>query len=189
MRIWQCILFCSRSRKPCFVGNTVYTATPSLTISFVTQYMSSKAAMNSSLFCHSKLTDHMCPKASVPTNAGNQGQKKQNWPHQCCLSLQGGDLRHALGGPHHAALSWYKLGAQIALDVIKGLHFLHSHNVRLPKCTERATENRTLLYTQTCGSTTLKSTVHIHQVQQLQLYSCGVSVQSNSMSSWLILKF
>ena len=57
--------------------NTVYPATRSLSISFVTQYMSSKAAMNSALFCHLKLTDHMCPKASVPTNADNQGQKNR----------------------------------------------------------------------------------------------------------------
>ena len=44
--------------------------------------------------------------------------------------LQGGDLRAALtSNPTSPALRWYNSGAQIALDIIKGLHFLHSHKV------------------------------------------------------------
>ncbi len=45
--------------------------------------------------------------------------------------VQGGDLKQALRGPLSATLSWYNKGAQIALDVIKGLHFLHCHGVSL----------------------------------------------------------
>lgn len=43
--------------------------------------------------------------------------------------MQGGDLKQALRGPLSATLSWYNKGAQIALDVIKGLHFLHCHGI------------------------------------------------------------
>jgi len=44
--------------------------------------------------------------------------------------MQGGDLQNALKALATApALSWYNRGAQIALDIIKGLHFLHSNNV------------------------------------------------------------
>lgn len=43
--------------------------------------------------------------------------------------VQGGDLKQALRGPLSATLSWYNKGAQIALDVIKGVHFLHCHGV------------------------------------------------------------
>lgn len=46
--------------------------------------------------------------------------------------MQGGDLQNALKGLSTApALSWYNRGAQIALDIIQGLHFLHSNNVSL----------------------------------------------------------
>ncbi|DBB12705.1 TPA: hypothetical protein ACH3X3_005482 [Trebouxia sp. C0006] len=43
--------------------------------------------------------------------------------------MQGGDLKQALRGPLSATLSWYNKGAQIALDVIKGVHFLHCHGI------------------------------------------------------------
>ena len=44
--------------------------------------------------------------------------------------LQGGDLWHAMHNHEtRPGLKWYKGGAQIALDIINGLHFLHSHNV------------------------------------------------------------
>lgn len=47
------------------------------------------------------------------------------------MLTQGGDLRHALKGlgSRAAQLRWHNKGAHIALDVIKGLHFLHSHGV------------------------------------------------------------
>ena len=47
------------------------------------------------------------------------------------VRIQGGDLRHALKGlgSRAAQLRWHNKGAHIALDVIKGLHFLHSHGV------------------------------------------------------------
>ncbi|DBA93955.1 TPA: ubiquitin-protein ligase E3 Brl2 [Trebouxia sp. C0004] len=43
--------------------------------------------------------------------------------------MQGGDLRQALQGPWAASLIWYNKGAKIALDVIKGLHFLHQNRI------------------------------------------------------------
>ncbi|DBA88396.1 TPA: hypothetical protein ACH3X2_004890 [Trebouxia sp. C0005] len=45
--------------------------------------------------------------------------------------MEGGDLRHALKGlgSKAAQLRWHNKGAHIALDVIKGLHFLHTHGV------------------------------------------------------------
>ncbi len=42
---------------------------------------------------------------------------------------QGGDLRHALSGESAADYGWYGLGAAIALDVARGVHFLHSCGV------------------------------------------------------------
>ena len=46
--------------------------------------------------------------------------------------MQGGDLNNALKELSIAPLlTWYNHGAKIALDIIKGLQFLHSHNVSL----------------------------------------------------------
>ena len=61
----------------------------------------------------------------------------------CTFSLhpgylpQGGDLRHALGGLHRAALGWYNLGAKLALDVVKGLQFFHNHKVSSKQMPQR----------------------------------------------------
>jgi hypothetical protein len=43
--------------------------------------------------------------------------------------LQGGDLREALNDDPHGELRWYRRGQSIALDIARGLHFLHSHDV------------------------------------------------------------
>jgi hypothetical protein len=44
------------------------------------------------------------------------------------LRLQtGGDLCQAL--KHNDELAWYKNGHLIALDIVRGLHFLHSNGV------------------------------------------------------------
>jgi serine/threonine protein kinase len=43
--------------------------------------------------------------------------------------VQGGDVRAALTADRASDLSWYNRGKGIALDVIRGLHFLHSNNV------------------------------------------------------------
>ena len=50
---------------------------------------------------------------------------------QACSQLQGGDLRHAIKGldARAAQLQWHNKGGQVALDVVQGLHFLHSHGV------------------------------------------------------------
>ena len=46
---------------------------------------------------------------------------------------QGGDLKYALKGlgDRPKQLQWYRQGSSIALDIIKGIHFLHMHRVRL----------------------------------------------------------
>ena len=51
--------------------------------------------------------------------------------HTACpaVMLQGGDLKQALRGPYRTALGWYNKGAKVALEVMKGLHFLHCHGV------------------------------------------------------------
>lgn len=47
----------------------------------------------------------------------------------CALQLtQGGDLCSALGDED---IVWYKKGHSIALDIVRGLAFLHSHNVSI----------------------------------------------------------
>ncbi|DBA72728.1 TPA: hypothetical protein ACH3X2_010124 [Trebouxia sp. C0005] len=53
------------------------------------------------------------------------------WQGKTMLVLEhmgGGDLRHALTQAP-AELHWYNKGASVALDIIKGLHFLHKHMV------------------------------------------------------------
>lgn len=45
--------------------------------------------------------------------------------------MEGGDLRAALNDDPHGHLRWYNHGQHIALDIARGLHFLHSHDVRL----------------------------------------------------------
>ena len=42
---------------------------------------------------------------------------------------QGGDLRQALSADNDNQLNWWNGGKQIALDIAKGLAFLHSRNV------------------------------------------------------------
>ena len=49
----------------------------------------------------------------------------------CILQyMAGGDLRDALDKDKRTELVWYCKGYQIALDIARGLHFLHSHDVR-----------------------------------------------------------
>ena len=55
-------------------------------------------------------------------------------PHTQCINtvlliIQGGDLRQAMTQAP-AELHWYNKGCSVALDIIKGLHFLHRHMVR-----------------------------------------------------------
>ncbi len=54
--------------------------------------------------------------------------------HLWDLWWQGGDLRHALTNCSNGELQWRKKGAAIALDLVRGLHFLHSHGVRHALC-------------------------------------------------------
>ena len=42
---------------------------------------------------------------------------------------EGGDLRSALTRDDDGVLAWHRRGRQIALDIARGLHFLHSHDV------------------------------------------------------------
>ena len=45
--------------------------------------------------------------------------------------MEGGDLWSALRGPHREELQWYGRGRSLALDIARGLHFLHEHKARL----------------------------------------------------------
>ncbi len=57
-------------------------------------------------------------------------------PATCVFQyMAGGDLRDALDKDKRTELVWYRKGYQIALDIARGLHFLHSHDVsRLNAC-------------------------------------------------------
>ena len=44
--------------------------------------------------------------------------------------MEGGDLWSALRGPHREELQWYGRGRALALDIARGLHFLHEHKAR-----------------------------------------------------------
>jgi serine/threonine protein kinase len=48
----------------------------------------------------------------------------------CCRA--GGDLCTAIAGDDFGELQWYNRGHQIALDIARGLYFLHSHDVSTP---------------------------------------------------------
>ena len=41
--------------------------------------------------------------------------------------MEGGDMWSALRGPHREELQWYGRGRSLALDIARGLHFLHEH--------------------------------------------------------------
>ena len=44
--------------------------------------------------------------------------------------MAGGDLRAALDKDARRVLVWGRKGQQVALDIARGIHFLHSHDVR-----------------------------------------------------------
>ena len=44
--------------------------------------------------------------------------------------MEGGDLFRALSSPHaRKMLAWCCCGRKVAMDIARGLHFLHSHRV------------------------------------------------------------
>jgi tRNA A-37 threonylcarbamoyl transferase component Bud32 len=43
--------------------------------------------------------------------------------------MEGGDLRTAIDDDYNGHLKWNMKGFSLALDIVKGIHFLHSHNV------------------------------------------------------------
>jgi serine/threonine protein kinase len=45
----------------------------------------------------------------------------------------GGDLCTAIAADDFGELQWYNRGHQIALDIARGLYFLHSHDVSTPR--------------------------------------------------------
>jgi hypothetical protein len=45
--------------------------------------------------------------------------------------MAGGDLRAALDKDARRELVWGRKGQQVALDIARGIHFLHSHDVRV----------------------------------------------------------
>jgi len=46
--------------------------------------------------------------------------------------MEGGDLSEAIKHDAEGELTWYNKGQRIALDIARGLHYLHSHDVRSP---------------------------------------------------------
>ena len=44
--------------------------------------------------------------------------------------MEGGDLSEAIKHDAAGDLTWYNKGQRIALDIARGLHYLHSHDVR-----------------------------------------------------------
>ena len=68
-------------------------------------------------------------------NVGDSGATRPDLcitPGACAQVLEfceGGDLRAALTRDEAGELAWHKRGRQIALDIARGLHFLHSHDV------------------------------------------------------------
>lgn len=46
--------------------------------------------------------------------------------------MQGGDMWSALRGNDREELQWYGKGRGLALDVARGLHFLHEHKACPP---------------------------------------------------------
>ena len=43
--------------------------------------------------------------------------------------LQGADLRQAIAGDDLDEYGWYKRGRKVAMDITRGLHFLHTCGV------------------------------------------------------------
>jgi len=55
--------------------------------------------------------------------------------------MEGGDLRGALSGPLKAFNSWYNNGQLLAMDIVRGVFYLHgrltsphSHTLECPSC-------------------------------------------------------
>lgn len=44
--------------------------------------------------------------------------------------MEGGDLRQALSSPDAHKYHWDNLGQHVAMDVVRGLHFLHRNKVQ-----------------------------------------------------------
>ena len=42
---------------------------------------------------------------------------------------QSGDLRHCLSTDREGALGWYQRGKSVAIDIARGMSFLHSNKV------------------------------------------------------------
>lgn len=50
-------------------------------------------------------------------------------PFAAFVYLQGGDLRHALAADDDDEFRWDRRGREVAIDIARGLHFLHSADV------------------------------------------------------------
>ena len=51
-------------------------------------------------------------------------------PSQVLELMEGGDLSEAIKHDAEGELTWYNKGQRIALDIARGLLYLHSHDVR-----------------------------------------------------------
>ena len=49
--------------------------------------------------------------------------------------MEGGDLRNALSGPDRDRYQWYAHGQELAMDIVRGLAYLHENRVIHGECT------------------------------------------------------
>lgn len=106
---------------------------------------------SSTHFCHAKQLPHSClhfsnrylhlcaQKTSCAAGICNTHLSQVTVLHThpatdsdcaCVCASQGGDLKSALQtAAGREKLQWHRQGSSVALDIIKGLHFLHAHKV------------------------------------------------------------
>ena len=58
-----------------------------------------------------------------------QGLIIQGLAGQVLELMEGGDLRNALSGPFREEMRWYRNGQHLALDIVRGIYFLHQNRV------------------------------------------------------------
>ena len=95
--------------------------------------LSAAAAAATARLCANTNTPHPCspPRPRQDTNLAHSlsvATVASNRPF--AEYMEGGDLRAALNDDPEGELRWYNRGQSIALDIARGLHFLHSHDVR-----------------------------------------------------------
>lgn len=73
--------------------------------------------------------------------------------------MEGGDLRQALSSSDSQRYRWSNLGQHVAMDVVRGLHFLHRNKARPPlslrvcRDAKHASERLTKMWYRSCTRT------------------------------------